>query len=116
MPVLPLPKPPTTAQGSPIGAIKGSLLAISGLEMDSAIPVLGANYYKTYTYTGNDLTSMTVWTDDTMTERVFEETATYVAGKLTQSVLTRFSDGAVMTRTYTWAAGKLVAEKTFTVF
>ena len=116
MPVLPLPQPPTAPRGSPIGAIKGSLLAISGLEMDSAIPVLGANYYKTFSYTGNDLTGMVVWTDDTMTEKVFEETLTYAAGRLAQSVLTRFSDGAVMTRDYTWDQGKLTAERTFTVF
>ena len=50
------------------------------------------------------------WTDATKTVQLFHMALTYlVGGELSTQVLTRISDGATLTRTFSYAAGQLAA-------
>lgn len=61
--------------------------------------------YKEFVYTGEDLTTLNVWTDNTMTTKLFQADYTYSSGNLTEIYVERISDGANYTKTLSYDVG-----------
>jgi len=65
--------------------------------------------YETYSYTGSRLTLKEVWTDNTLTTKLFSRTFSYTGSRLDSDVVTRISDGVTLTRTYSYTGSKLTS-------
>ena len=81
-----------------------------GLEMEMEFKAANLSNYKTYTYTGSNLTAVDIWTTPAMATKLFGKALTYDgSNQLTQSVLTRVSDGATLTRTLAYTGANLTS-------
>ncbi|CAK0764658.1 hypothetical protein CCP3SC1AL1_350007 [Gammaproteobacteria bacterium] len=58
--------------------------------------------YKQFVYTGDDLTTLNVWSDNTMLTKLFQADYTYTSGNLTEIYVERISDGANYTKTLSY--------------
>jgi hypothetical protein len=63
--------------------------------------------YKTFSYTGNNLTQTNLYEDAGLSDLLFTTDLTYTGNKLTQSVVTRDRDSATATKTFTYTGNKL---------
>lgn len=83
----------------------------AALEMELAFKVANLANYKTFGYTGDDLTLIEIWVEPGMITKLFSKVLTYNgSGDLTQTVLTRISDGTVLTRDYVYnGSGDLIS-------
>lgn len=79
------------------------------IEMEMEFIAAKANYYQEFFYTGNQLTSAGVWTTAAKIEKLFGKTLTYAGNKLTQTLLTRVSDGATLTKTFAYTGNQLTS-------
>lgn len=79
------------------------------LELEMEFKATKLYYYKEFTYTDNKLTDVDVYEDDTKTVQLFNKTLTYTESKLTQTDLTRISDSAVVTKTFSYIDDNLVS-------
>jgi hypothetical protein len=62
-----------------------------------------------YTYTGQKLTLLEIFTDATLVTKLFSKTLTYTGNNLTQIVLTRISDSSTLTVNYTYSGATLTS-------
>ncbi len=60
------------------------------------------NRYKTFSYTGDDLTQQLIYEDNTMTTLLFTVDYTYTGTNLTQIDVTRETDGFTYTKVLTY--------------
>ena len=74
------------------------------IELEMELKAAQASYYKEFAYEelpGNqtgDLLSITFYTSSSKTTTMFTKAFTYTAGALTQTLLTRISDSAILTK------------------
>lgn len=78
--------------------------ARAAIELEDQYAAAYASCSTTYGYTGDVLDTITVWTDGTKTVALFTVALTYDGGTglLTSRVVTRVSDGATLTKTYSY--------------
>jgi len=80
--------------------------------LDQLVHDLAEDYYEEYTYTGNKVTNITVWTDSGKTKKIREEQYTYSGSRVTQVVTIQYdSDGNEferLTESYTYASGSRI--------
>lgn len=86
-----------------------SALKFENIEWEFARSVSQNQYYKKLNYTLGDLTSVQIYTDNTMTTLQYTKTLTYTLGDLTSVVITRASDSATATKTLTYTLGNLTS-------
>jgi hypothetical protein len=79
------------------------------MELEMEFKAANLYCYKEYSYTGSNLTGVTIYTDNTKVTTLFTKTLSYSGTKLTQTVLTRITDAATLTKTYTYTGGKLIS-------
>jgi len=79
------------------------------LEMELEFKEAYLLYYKEFGYTGDDLTSIDIYTDASKGTKLFSKLLSYAVGVLSSTVLTRMSDLATLTKNYAYADGKLVS-------
>lgn len=84
----------------------------SNLELEMEFKASQLSNFKELLYTGNNLTTVNTYTDNTMTVLLFNKTLSYTGNKLTQTVLTRISDGAVVTKDLTYSGNNLISVET----
>ena len=77
------------------------------IELETAFKASAAFHYKELVYTGELLTQMNVWTDNTMTTKLFQIDYTYTGEQLTTVVVTRISDSATLTKTLAYTGDTL---------
>ena len=63
-----------------------------------------------YTYSGEQLTGIDVWTDVSKLNKLFEKRFSYNGSKLQQTILTDLKSGYVLTITYSYSGDQLVAK------
>ena len=76
-------------------------------ELESQFNAASKSYYKRLIYTGDALTGIDIYVDDTMGIKLFGKVLTYTGDDLTDITITRVSDGASMSKTLTYASGSL---------
>lgn len=65
--------------------------------------------HTTFSYTGDDLTNKSVYTDNTLGTKLFNVDYTYSSGNLSVVEITRVADAAVSTKAFTYSSGNLTA-------
>ena len=63
-----------------------------------------------YTYSGEQLTGIDVWSSALKTTKLFEKRFTYSGDKLQQTVLTDLKSGYVLTVTYSYNGDQLISK------
>ena len=63
-----------------------------------------------YTYSGEQLTGIDVWSSALKTTKLFEKRFTYSGDKLQQTVLTDLKSGYVLTVTYSYSGDQLISK------
>jgi hypothetical protein len=98
------------------GSVK-SLTTGSGLSpsthevLDQLVHLIAEDSYEEYTYSGNGVTDIVVWTDATKTTKIREENYTYTGNKI-NTIVTKQYDGSgtlvlTMTETYSYTGNKV---------
>ncbi len=77
------------------------------LELEMEFKAAEIARFKEFTYAGKDLTAVDIYTDNTKAVQLFDKTFTYVGKNLTQTVLTRTSDGATLTKDFVYSGKDL---------
>jgi hypothetical protein len=97
----------TGAGGSSSGAY--SQAEKLALEMEMEFKAAKLYYYKEFSYTGNKLTGITIYEDNTKVVTLFSKILTYVSNKLTETNLTRTSDSATLKKVFAYTGSKLIS-------
>ena len=79
------------------------------LELEMEFKAANLYYYKELSYTDTKLTGVDIYTDNTKTVTLFSKSLTYSDNKLTQSNLTRISDGATLTKVFNYSGSSLIS-------
>lgn len=76
----------------------------ANLEMELQLAFSSSNLsnYKVLGFTGDNLTSIDIWTSPGMITKLYSKVLAYTGSRLDQVVTTRISDGAVLTRNITY--------------
>lgn len=86
--------------------------------LDTLVHEIDETSYEEYTYTGSDITNVTVWTSVAKTMKIREEQYTYSSHRVTQVVTIQYdvSGGTKMTMTeqYTYGSGNKISSVTRT--
>jgi len=90
---------PAGADGSD-GAI--SIVDVDTLELEMEFILSNLTNFKETIFTDGLLTNLSTYTTPIKTTKLFNKDFTYVAGQLTQLVLTRVSDSATLTKEFTY--------------
>jgi len=77
------------------------------LELELKLDLTDVTRFIENTYTGNQLTAIDVWEDNTMTVKLFNIVLSYSGNQLTSQVITRISDAATLTKTYSYTGNRL---------
>jgi hypothetical protein len=72
------------------------------MELETSFKAAKLHNYKELTYTDGDLTSVDIYENNTKAVKLFNKTLTYTLGYLTQTVLTRISDSATLTKDFVY--------------
>lgn len=81
----------------------------SNLELELEFKASQLTSFKELSYTGNNLTTVNIYTDNLMTILLFTKSLSYTGSKLVQTILTRISDGAVVTKDLTYSGNNLIS-------
>jgi hypothetical protein len=84
----------------------GGMSESTHLALDTLVHELAEDYYEEYTYTGNEITNVTVWTNSGKTLKIREYTYTYNANHTVNVETVKQYDGSgtlLVTLTYTYA-------------
>lgn len=84
----------------------------SNLELQMAFRAAQLTNYKQLLYTGNNLTTVNIYEDNTLANLLFTKSLSYTGNNLTSVVLTRISDGAIVTKTLSYTGSKLNSVET----
>lgn len=84
----------------------------SNLELELEFKFSQLTNFKTLAYTGNNLTLVNTYVDNTLTDLIFTKSLFYTGSRLDQTILTRLSDGATVTKDLTYLANKLISVET----
>lgn len=84
----------------------------SNLELQMAFKAAQLTNYKQLLYAGNNLTTVNIYEDNTLTNLLFTKNLSYTGNNLTSVVLTRISDGAVVTKTLSYTGSRLNSVET----
>lgn len=68
--------------------------------------------YAEFTFTGEDLTNVDVWEDDTKATKLFSKTISYDAGNIDEIVLVDEVRTKTMTTVFTYLAGNIATKNT----
>jgi len=98
----PEPKQEITGSGSITTAEKDAL------ELELEYKFLSPDRYKELTYSGDQLTAVGVWTDSGKATQLWSKALTYSGDQLTQTVLTRTSDSATVTKDLVYSGDQLI--------
>jgi hypothetical protein len=72
------------------------------LELEMEFKAVKLYCYKEFTYVDGQLTGVNVYEDNTKTVQLFNKILAYTGSRLTQTVLTRISDGATLTKDFVY--------------
>lgn len=67
------------------------------------------NRHKVFTYTGSDITRQEVYTDNTLSTKIYDLVYNYSGSNLSSVVVTRVSDNYSYTKTFTYSSGNLIS-------
>lgn len=81
----------------------------NNLELEMAFQASQLLYYKKLAYTGNKLTLVSIYTDNTEIVQLFNKALSYTGNNLVQVVLTRVADGATVTKTLAYTGNNLTS-------
>ena len=89
----------TTGTSSTGGGVytSGEKLA---MELEMSFKASKLYYYKEFLYSGGNLTTIDIYESATKIVKLFSKTITYTSGNVTQTVLTRISDNATVTKSF----------------
>ena len=79
------------------------------MELEMAFKTASLYYYKELSYTGNQLTGIGIYEDNTKAITLFSKTLIYVSNKLTETNLTRISDSATLKKAFAYTGSKLIS-------
>lgn len=77
------------------------------MELEMSFKAAKIDNYTEYGYTDGTLTSIDIWETAAKLVKLFGKAFTYNSGDLTKIVLTRVSDGATLTKDFTYSDGAL---------
>ena len=80
---------------------------ISNIELEGEYKVASLNAFKELLYTGSNLTTINIWETSAKLTLVYTKTLSYTGDQLTQTVLTRQSDSATLTKDFTYSGDNL---------
>lgn len=78
------------------------------LELELEYKTTSPSYFKELTYVSGSLTNISIWAPSKIT-KLFNKALTYASGQLSQSILTRITDGATLTKDFTYSSGQLIS-------
>ena len=81
----------------------------SNLELEMEFKAAQLTTFTEFAYTGNNLTTADIYVDATKIVKLFNKVLSYTGNTLTTTVLTRISDSATLTKTFTYAGNKLAS-------
>ena len=84
----------------------------SNLEMELEYRTTNLSNFKVLLYTGNKLTTVNIYEDNTKTVLMFNKALSYTGNNLTSTILTRLSDGAVLSKALVYTGSKLNSVET----
>jgi hypothetical protein len=80
------------------------------MELEMAFKAAKLSNYREFTYAGGDLTTITIYEDDSKLVTLFTKDFTYdVNGNLSQLLLTRELDGAQLLKIFSYTDGDLTS-------
>lgn len=82
---------------------------LSNLELELAQLLATLDCFTELSYTGDKLTLIEIFTDSGMLTKLFEKTFTYTGDNLTTMTITRMSDGATITCSYSYSGSTLIS-------
>ena len=100
----------TSATGGSGGAFTAA--EKDNLELEMEFKASQLTTYKEFLYAGNNLIQTDTYVDNTKTIQIFSKTFSYTGKNLTQTVLTRISDAATLTRTFVYTGNQLTSIET----
>lgn len=80
---------------------------LSNIELEGEYKVASLNAFKELLYTGANLTTINIWETSAKITLVYSKTLSYTGDQLTQTVLTRQSDSATLTKDFTYSGDNL---------
>jgi len=83
---------------------------ITNLELDLAMSTTNPDFYKEFSYSGDDIAGYGVYTSPTKITQLFDVVFTFTNGILTEKEVTRISDSAVLTVTYGYSGDQLISQ------
>lgn len=89
--------------------ISGEPAKLKAMEEELAFDSDQASYYSEYGYTGDDLSTLDIYTDSGKGTKLWDIDYTYTTGKLTTVVVVRQSDSTTLTYTYAYTGDKLTS-------
>jgi len=81
--------------------------AISEFELLLSFAAGNINNFKELTYSGSDLTNVSIYTDATKASKLFNKDLTYTGSNLTKVVTTNTSNGQVLTKVLAYTGSQL---------
>ncbi len=79
------------------------------IELETAYKAAYLTRYKEFTYVGDNLTAVDIYDTPAKTNLLFSKTLTYIGPTLTQTVLTRASDGRTLTKDFAYTGDNLTS-------
>jgi hypothetical protein len=84
----------------------------SNLELEMEFKAAQLTTFKELSYTGKNLTGIDIYVDITKVVQLFSKVLSYTGKNLTQTVLTRVSDAAILTRDFAYSGNNLISIET----
>jgi hypothetical protein len=82
---------------------------MKAMEEELAFDADQESYYSEYGYSGDDLSTLDIYTDSGKVTKLWDIDYTYTTGKLTTVVAVRQSDSTTLTYTYAYTGDKLTS-------
>jgi len=77
------------------------------IELELEFKLTSLNRFKELLYTGDQLTTINIWETSAKIVKIFQKDLTYTADQLTQTLLTRISDSATLTKDLVYSGDQL---------
>ena len=83
---------------------------LNSLEQELALSTTNPTFYKEFEYVGENLTGYQIYTNAAKGTQLFDVSFTFTNEQLTEKVITRSSDGQVLTVTYGYTGDQLISQ------
>lgn len=83
---------------------------IDNLEQEFVASSTSPEYYKEFSYVGEDLVGYSIYTNNTKSTGLFDVVFTFSASQLTKKTVTRVSDGRVLSVTFGYTGEELTSQ------